>query len=107
MTRRSKSWRPNEEKNSVDIPSTKGVAYQQGVDGVRDKAQEGIKIDDDVWSEMITIAKFLCLVQDDPDCYDLFDWMRINIYGGQPYGDSLLARVDSEITKELGPWSTN
>lgn len=107
MTRRSKSWRPNDEKNPVDIGDAKGVGYRQGFDGSGDKAQEGIKIDADVWSEMVTVGKFLCLTNDDPDLYDLFDWMRINIFSGQPYSEGLLARVDSEITKELGPWSTN
>lgn len=107
VTRRSKSWVGIQEKNQVDNRGSKGVRYPSG-SSVPDKAnaegQEGIKINDGVWDEMITVGKFLCLVQEDPTVYDLFDWMRINIYGGQPYGDGLLARVDSEIAKELGPW---
>lgn len=110
MTRRSKSWNHNQEKNLVDNQTTKPVSYPQGSDKP-DKAHqtesEGIKINEDVWVEMITVGKLLCLIQDDPDIYDLFDWMRINIYSGQPYGDGLLARVDAEILKELGPWETN
>lgn len=108
VTRRSKSWVPNKGKNQVDNALAKGVRYQGGVEGAGDKAnQEGIKIDDDVWSEFITVGKFLCLIKDDPDIYDLFDWIRININSGQEYGNGLLARVDAEISKEDGPWVTN
>lgn len=108
MTRRSKSWKPNSEKNLVDIPSAKGVPYQQGDGGSSDKAnQEGVKIDDDVWSEFIPVAQLLLHRNSEADLYDLFDWVRVNFHGGQPYGDGLLARVDSEIKKELGPWDTN
>jgi len=108
MTRRSKSWHPDRQKNLVDNASTKGVAYQSGTARSSDKAnQEGIKIDDDVWSEFLVFAKYLCKIHEDPDLYDLFDWIRVNENSGQPYGAGLLARVDSEIVKELGPWDTN
>lgn len=108
VTRRSKSWDHNKEKNQVDNPLDMSVDYTQGSSGP-DKALsrdslEGITINEDVWEEMITVGKLLCLREEDPDVYDLFNWMRINLYGGQHYGDGLLARVDSEITKELGPW---
>jgi len=112
MTRRSKSWMQKNIKIAVDNPVAKGVDLSRGSSGA-DKAladnssMEGIKIDADVWGEFITVGKLLCLRMEDPDLYDLFDWMRINIFSGQPYGDGLLARVDAEILKELGPWTTN
>lgn len=109
MTRRSKSWDSTHKKNQVDIRSGKGIDLGRAEDG--DKAGDhnrkgGIKINPDVWSEMITVSKFLCLTQEDPDLYDLFDWLRINFFSGQPYGEGLLTRVDSEIVRELGPWNT-
>jgi len=108
VTRRSKSWNSNRERNLVDTASHKGVPYQHGGQQSSDKAnEEGTKIDDDVWSEFIPVAQLLLHRNEEADLYDLFDWIRINFHGGQTYGDSLLARVDSEIAKELGPWDTN
>lgn len=66
---------------------------------------EGIKISDDVWSEWITVSKFLCLVRDDPDVYDLFTWIREELNGCQPLSDALIEKVDGEIARELGPWT--
>lgn len=109
VTRRSKSWQQPNKKNLVDNGDDNSIDLIRGE--VHDKAaahnsEGGITINPDVWDEMCTVGRFLCLVQDDPDFYDFFDWMRINMFGGQPYGDGLLARVDAEIAKELGPWNT-
>lgn len=109
VTRRSKSWVDPNKKILVDNGDGNSIDLDRGADG--DKAsthnrKDGIKINPDVWSEMITVSKFLCMTQDDPDLYDLFDWVRINLCSGQPYGAGLLARVDAEIVKELGPWNT-
>lgn len=110
MTRRSKSWTHPNKKNLVDNGGGNRIDLEQGREGDKASAvhnsEGGIKINPDVWDEMVTVGRFLCLVQEDPDLYDLFDWMRINVFSGQPYGDGLLTRVDSEIAKELGPWST-
>ena len=110
MTRRSKSWEQPNRKKLVDNTLTQSLDLS-GASPEVDKAglhnrKEGIIINEDVWSEMITVGKFLCLIQEDPDIYDLFDWIRINLCSGQPYGEGLLARVDAEILRELGPWST-
>ena len=65
----------------------------------------GIKIDDDMWSEFILVSKFLCLVRPDPDVYDLFTWIREEINGCQPLSDAMIAKADSDIERELGPWT--
>lgn len=109
MTRRSKSCVNPNNKNPVDNRGGNRIDLDGGA--ISDKAEghnrkDGIKINPDVWTEMVTVGKFLCLTQDDPDLYDLFDWIRINLCSGQPYGEGLLGRVDAEIVKELGPWTT-
>lgn len=65
----------------------------------------GIKIDQDVWDEFILVSKFLCLVREDPDVYDLFIWVREELNGCRPFSDSMVERIDQEIERELGPWT--
>lgn len=61
----------------------------------------GIKIPDDVWSEWITVAQYLCHVFPDPDIYDLFIWIREELNGCQPLSDAQIERADYEIEREL------
>lgn len=92
--------------NKVELPE--GLAdMRQGGDALSSiDNSEGIKINDDIWAEeFIAVGMYLCRMQDDPDLYDLFMWIREELHGGQPFGPSMVARVDAEIEKELGPWT--
>ncbi len=65
----------------------------------------GMKINQDVWDDIIPVAKLLCLKREDPDIYDLFVWIREELNGCQPLSDALIEKVDREIERELGPWT--
>lgn len=95
-------------KRTVDNGLFKELHSLRGKEGpvsMRDKASEGgITINKDVWAEMVTVGQLLCHIRPDPDIYDLFEFIRIELQGNQPFGAGLLERVDREIVKELGPW---
>ena len=114
MTRRKDSYGYLTEKNGVDIRQSKGLVFGQesssrsqepALSLSRQGDERGTKICDDAWEEMCLVAQFLFRKFPDSDFYDLFNWIRMELYGGQEYSDGLLARVDREITTELGPWT--
>lgn len=101
------------EKNPLDKQTCKGVRYpkrevetRQGIPALsKPNGSEGTYINDDVWEEIATIAQYVCHIYPDPDYYDLFNWMRTQLYGGQEYSANFLTAIDEQIEKELGPWS--
>lgn len=93
-------------KLNIDIPYINGVDLGKAPqhDATRQfppNANGGIKISDDVWSEWIAVAQYLCRVFPDPDVYDLFMWIREELNSCQPLSDSYIERADQEIEREL------
>lgn len=118
MTRRKNLGLYTNEKNPLDIASNNDLVYSREPSHPSKRSalsgnatSEGnITINEDTWETIVLpVAQYLVRNPGgnypDPDYYDLFDWIRINIYGGQEYGKGILAKVDAEIEKELGPWT--
>jgi hypothetical protein len=113
VTRRTIQDNKSTEKNPLDNASTKAVEYPVGVSVTRqgspalsdNNRTEGIHINDDVWEEFTAVGTYLCRIYPDPDLYDLFNWIRTELYKGQAYSTNFISSIDREIEKELGPWS--
>lgn len=114
MTRRKDSYGYLTKKNDVDIAETSGVVFGQqlshrsqepALSPSRQGDEGATKICDDAWEEMSLVAQFLFRKFPDADFYDLFNWMRMEMYGGLEYSEGLLTRVDREVATELGPWT--
>lgn len=112
MTRRTIRDNKTIEKNPLDNAGSKGVRYQGGEVDTRqgipalstDNQEEGIHINDDAWEEIAAVGTYLCRIYPDPDIYDLFNWIRTELHGGQEYSENFLASIDAQIEKEFGPW---
>lgn len=60
-----------------------------------------MKICDEFWDEFMRWAIPMNKFKDDADIYDVFIWIRNNRPGAIPLSDSLIARVDKEIEREI------
>lgn len=113
MTRRTIRVNKSTEKNPLDKAGSIGVRYpkreavmrQGNIALSKANESEGTYINDDAWEEIATIAQYLCRIYPDPDYYDLFNWMRTQLYGGQEYSTNFISTIDAQVEKELGPWS--
>ncbi len=133
MTRREDSFTKTSQKNRVDTDLSKGLVSGLSPEASRsgnvlsggDKAsREGTKIFEDTWAEMIIVAKHLyahnpCKHREPcPTCFvlegrngeeaeiaDIFEWMRIHMFGGEKYSESVLKRANREVETECGPWT--
>lgn len=104
MTRRNKSYEAFHRNNLVDAKVPDALRSSQGSEddgqGVR-----RIKIHDDVWSEMVLVAQYLYRIDPEAEIVDVFEFMRCNMYGGDPYSASTIKRADREVATDLGPWN--
>lgn len=62
-----------------------------------------MKINEVFWSEFLETAKFLYLIDEEADIYDVFEFIRSHQQGASSYGENFLRRIDAEIEKEEGP----
>jgi hypothetical protein len=86
-----------------------------GTFGTFGTKQQGVAIElhggwmdicDDFWQEYMKWAMAFYHVRPESDIYDVFEWLRLRQPGSNPYSDRFVEKIDKEIERELGPWTS-